>query len=330
MTETSPSPKSGKRPNPAGRLLFLVLTGGCFLYLYYRLNGAATREGLTLAAYMTDVFATVQWLPWLGLMMAYSSFYFLVDTLVVTRALNWFVKDIRYQDILPIRASTYIISICNEQIGKGAMAYYLNRSDQVPGWEVSSVMLFIMFCEFYYLLIWATIGYVIAGDRLPEEFGLIPYIAIAAGVFFAAFYVLFSGKAGKGSQWRDRPVFHAFRNAKLKHYAMIVIMRSPALLGAVVVYTLALRLFGVHVEFTTMLGYLPVIFFGAATPGPMRSVAITLWVVLFPGHEGQMTTFGFVQHNFFIFFNAAIGLLFLRRARRDLFGTGAEQSSPAT
>ena len=84
MTDTSPTPKSGKRPNPAGRTLFLVLTGGCFVYLYYRLNGAATREGLTLTAYMTDVFANVQWLPWLGLMMAYSSFYFLVDTLVVT------------------------------------------------------------------------------------------------------------------------------------------------------------------------------------------------------------------------------------------------------
>jgi hypothetical protein len=69
-----------------------------------------------------------------------------------------------------------------------------------------------------------------------------------------------------------------------------------------------------------MLGYLPVIFFGAATPGPMRTVAITLWVILFPGNEGEMATFGFVQHNFFIFFNAAIGLLFLRRANRELFG----------
>ena len=71
-----------------------------------------------------------------------------------------------------------------------------------------------------------------------------------------------------------------------------------------------------------MLGYLPVIFFGAATPGPMRSVAIVLWVTLFPENEGEMTAFGFVQHNFFIFFNAAIGLLFVRRANRELFGPG--------
>jgi hypothetical protein len=33
-----------------------------------------------------------------------------------------------------------------------------------------------------------------------------------------------------------------------------------------------------------------------------------------------MAAFGFVQHNFFIFFNAAIGLMFLPRAQRELFG----------
>jgi hypothetical protein len=69
-----------------------------------------------------------------------------------------------------------------------------------------------------------------------------------------------------------------------------------------------------------MLGILPVIFFGAAMPGPMHSVAILFWVLLFPDKPGQMTAFGFVMHNFFIFFNAALGLLFLRRATRELFG----------
>ena len=70
-----------------------------------------------------------------------------------------------------------------------------------------------------------------------------------------------------------------------------------------------------------LLPLLPVIFFAAAVPTPMRAAAITFWVVLFPDNEGQMAAFGFVQHNFFILFNAAIGLLFWRRAQRDLFGT---------
>jgi hypothetical protein len=319
VTDTT-TPTSGKRSNPAGRLLFLVLTGGCFVYLYYRLNGAATREGLTLAAYMTDVFANVQWLPWLGLMMAYSTLYFLVDTLVVTRALNWFIKDIRYQDILPIRASTYIISIFNEQIGKGAMAYYLNRRDQVPGWEVSSVMLFIMFCEVFYLLMWATIGYAISDETLPEAFGLLPYIATGGAMVLTLWILYFQGAFLRRNTFRDNKIVHAFKMATIKHYALFFLLRSPALLAAVLVYTIALRLFGVDASFVSLLGYLPVIFFSAAVPTPMRAAAITFWVILFPENEGQMAAFGFVQHNFFIFFNALIGVLFWRRAQRDLFG----------
>lgn len=300
--------------------MFLVLTGGCFVYLYYRLNGAATREGLTLAAYMTDVFANVQWLPWLGLMMAYSTLYFLVDTLVVTRALNWFIKDIRYQDILPIRASTYIISIFNEQIGKGAMAYYLNRRDQVPGWEVSSVMLFIMFCEVFYLLMWATIGYAISDETLPEAFGLLPYIATGGAMVLTLWILYFQGAFLRRNTFRENKIVHAFKMATIKHYALFFLLRSPALLAAVLVYTIALRLFGVDASFVSLLGYLPVIFFSAAVPTPMRAAAITFWVILFPENEGQMAAFGFVQHNFFIFFNALIGVLFWRRAQRDLFG----------
>jgi hypothetical protein len=109
-----------------------------------------------------------------------------------------------------------------------------------------------------------------------------------------------------------------------------MVLRSPAMIGAVVVYTLALRLFGIEESFGTMLGYLPIIFFGAATPTPMRGVAITLWVLLFPDHEGEMVAFGFVQHNFFIFFNAAIGLLFLRRANRELFPTEEASETAST
>ena len=318
--EATPETATARKKSLLGRVIFLILTAACFGYLYYRLNGAALREGLSLAAYMTEVFATVNWIPWLLLMICYSLFYFAIDTLVVTRALNWFVADIKYKDIAPIRASAYIISIFNEQICKVAMAYYLNKRDHIPGWEVGSVMLFIMFCEVFYLLIWATIGYFFGGDSLPEVFSLIPYIAAGAGVILVLWIAYFQGYILPRSQFRERPVLLAFRKAKPWHYGAFFLLRSPALLAAIVVYTVALNLFGVEASLLTLLPYLPVIFFASTIPTPMRAAAITFWVILFPENEGQMAAFGFVQHNFFILFNAAIGLVFWRRAQRDLFG----------
>ena len=320
-TAAAPSDASApKKPSALQRVIFLVITVICFLYLYYRLNSAAAREGLTLVAYMSQVFSHVAWVPWLALMMAYSCFYFLVDTRVTTSALNWFLdKNIRYRDILPIRASAYIISVFSEQIGKGAMAYYLNRRDRIPGWEVGSVMLFIMFCEVFYLMAWAAIGFFF-GTNLPEAFSAIPWIALGGAVVLTVWILYFNATILPGSGLRDKRIFHAFRMAKPWHYGAFFLLRSPAILGAVVVYTIALRLFGVEASFLSLFPYLPVIFFAATVPTPMRAAAITLWVVLFPDNVGQMAAFGFVQHNFFVLFNALLGLIFWPRARRELFG----------
>jgi len=182
-------------------------------------------------------------------------------------------------------------------------------------------MIFIMFCEYYSLIAWGTLGVLLQWNNLRPEFHAIPWIALGSLIFFVLFHLFFTGKILAGVALRDRPVFQAFRNAKVWQYLTVLALRAPLMFAGVITYTLALNLFGGGVTFLQMLGYLPVVFLGAAMPGPMRSVAITFWVLLFPDRPGQMTVFGFVQHNFFILFNAAIGLLFLRRATRELFGS---------
>jgi len=305
------------------RLLPWLITAACFAYLEVRLERAAAAEGQRLLPYLAASFAHVAWSRWLMLMVPYCAVFLLVDSLVVWRVTGWFNARLRYRDVLPIRASAYILSIVNEQVSKGAIALYLSRRHGIPAWEVGSSMLFIMFCEYYYLLGWATVGVLLQWDRFPKMFHAIPWIALGSAAVFVIVHLFFRGRIGAGLAVRERPIFRAFRMAKVRHYAAVLALRSPAMLAAVVVYAMALRLFGVTVSVVEMLGYLPVIFFGAATPGPMHSVAIVLWVALFPERPGEMTTFGFVQHNFFVLFNAAVGLLFLRRATRELFATAA-------
>ena len=322
MSEPEEPPAQGKS-SWLGRGLPWLIALLCFGYLYWKIQGQAAREGETTLRFIAGVFQGVSWTRWLLLMVPYSAFFLVIDSLVVWRVINWFNTRVPYRDILPIRASAYIISILNEQIGKGAIGYYLHRRDGVPGWQVGSSMLFIMFCEFFYLLTWATIGFALHGDRLPPVFQMIPWIALGASIFLAAFVLYFRGVIAPASKLRDREILHAFRRATLRHYAVIILLRSPALLAAVFVYTQALKLFGVQAELLDMLGYLPIIFFGAAVPGPFRVVAITLWTELFPDSPGQMAAFGFVQHNFFVLFNATIGLLFLRHTNRELARAGA-------
>jgi hypothetical protein len=315
----APSDTSPRRTSLLARIAPWAITLACFAFLYTRIDGAARAQGSSALPFLASVFEKVDWWAWLALMVPYSAFFFLVDSLVVWRVVNWFNARVAYLDILPVRASTYILSILNEQVGKGVMAVYLNRRNGVPGWQVGSSMLFIMFCEFYYLLSWALAGAALRWEALPDAFRALPWLALGAGVFFVAWILYFRGAIAPGSQLRERQILHAFRQAKPWQYGAIILLRSPALLAAALVYTLALRLFGIDADFLQMLGVLPLIFFGAATPGPMRAVAISMWVLLFPEHPAEMAAFGLVMHNFFIFFNAAIGLVFLRRAQRELF-----------
>jgi hypothetical protein len=319
-TSTPSAPANKKKGKLWQRLLPFLITAACFAYLYTRLRSAAAAEGSGLVSYLLRSFENVSWSHWLALMIPYCFLYLLIDSLVVWSVINWFNVKIRYADILPIRASAYILSLVNEQVSKGAIALYLNRRDGVPGWEIGSSMLFLMFCEYYSLMLWASIGVILRWSHIQEVFHIIPWIALGSLIFFVFFHLFFTGKIGSGIVLRERQIFRAFRLAKVWQYGAVIAMRAPLVIVGVIVYTLALRLFGGTVGFGEMLGYLPVIFFGAAMPGPMHSVAILFWVLLFPDRPGQMTAFGFVMHNFFIFFNAGVGLLFLRRASREMFG----------
>ncbi len=321
MRDKSPPASESRKKAPLWqRLLPWLITLACFAYLLSILNRAAAAQESALLPYLLQIFERVSWWKWLGMMVPYTLFFFVLDTFIIWKVINWFNVKISYMGILPVRASAFILSLLNEQVGKGAIALYLNRRDGIPGWEVASSMLFVMFCEFYYLTTWATIGVLLEWEQFPAVFHLIPWIALGAMIFFVFFYLYFSGRVLQGMKLREKSIFRAFRQARLWQYLAVIAMRSPVMLAAVLIYTLALGLFGVEVSFGEMLGYLPVILFGAVMPGPMRSVAIVLWVTLFPDNPGEMSAFGFVQHNFFIFFNASIGLLFLRRANRELFG----------
>ena len=121
-TIDAPEPTAAPRKAPRWvGLLPWAITLACFGYLYTRLSGAAAREGLGLVEYLSVIFSRVSWGAWLALMIPYSAFFFLLDSLIVWRVVSWFNTRIRYTDVLPIRGSSYILSILNEQVGKGAM-----------------------------------------------------------------------------------------------------------------------------------------------------------------------------------------------------------------
>ncbi|MCP5181488.1 MAG: hypothetical protein H6993_08970 [Pseudomonadales bacterium] len=324
MSESAAS-TGGKGRKLGFRIGTWLLTLGCFYLVFGRLQGAAARESLDVWQYLGRFFGEADWLSWLMLMIPYSVFFFFVDSHVTWRVVKWFnAPDLKLTDILPVRASAYILSLVNEQVGKGAMSLYLLRRHQVPGWEALSSMIMLGVMEIYQLLVFSAVGVVLFYDVVQRASTLLPLDRILPAVFLGAALYLplhmayFAGRILPRSRLRDKPLLAAFRKARPVHYLLIVLFKAPNLLLAIAVYTLSLQLFNVNVSFAEMLAFLPVIFLAAALPLPFHAGALLLWTVLFPDYP-EVGAFSMVMHTFFVLFNAAIGVLFLPKANRELF-----------
>lgn len=329
MTESERASVTEKKEKKTGKLVFSVctwfLTAGCFYLVWGKINTAAVLEDQEVIEYLLTFFGQANWVLWLGIMVPYSVFFFIVDTHATWRVIRWFnVSDIELKAILPIRASAYILSLVNEQVGKGAMSLYLLRRHDVPGWEALSSMIFLGIVEIYQLLIFSSVGVLLGFALVQEASSVLPLDLILPAVFVSAFLYLpihvayFRGRVLKKFTLRDRPLFHALRQGTPRHYLLTLLFKAPNLVGAVIVYTVALELFQVDVSFGQMLAFLPVIFLAAALPLPFHAGALLLWTVLFPDYP-EVGAFSLVMHTFFVIFNAIIGTLFLPRANRELF-----------
>ncbi len=323
------SESGSARGSARGRLFRAVtwaLAFGCFYLVYGKIEVAAARDGLAVADYLIAFFAGANWVLWLAVMIPYSVFFFLVDAHATWRVIRWYnAPDLKLRDVLPIRASAYILSLVNEQVGKGAMSLYLHRRYRVPGWEALSSMIFLGVVEIYQLLIFASIGMIVGFDLVRAASTVLPLSVILPAVFgVAAVYLpihlgYFTGRLLPNSTLRDKPLLHALRKARPIEYLWVLLFKAPNLLAAIVVYTLALQLFQVDVGVGQMMAFLPLIFLAAALPLPFHAGALLFWTVLFPDYP-EVGAFSLVMHTFFVSFNAVIGLIFLPKANRELFG----------
>jgi hypothetical protein len=259
-----------------------------------------------------------RWGLYLLLVAPYSLFYTLLDALVLQKAVSWFNVPVAYRDILPIRASAYILSLFNTQLGQGGVAVYLHKRHHLPFWQVTSTVVFIAFVEMYQLAFYSFIGALTTWERRA------PWTVYGVMAAYLVFHLWWFSRphTGRAAVITDSAIFAAFRKAKPRHYLALLALKTPNVLAAVVTHWLALPLFGLHVPFLALLTYLPIIFFVAALPiaaahlGPSQLA----WQYFLSDYANgaDLVAYSLAAHLTFMLMNALIGVLFLRRAAREL------------
>jgi Lysylphosphatidylglycerol synthase TM region len=314
-----------------------LITVMIFVYIFYRVP-------------FPEVFAALRQarlLPYVALMVPYSVVYCLVDAFVVTRLVQWFHRRVPYRRILPVRASSYILSLLNPGLGQGALAYYVHRRERLPFLALAGTMLFLAVMEFCQLALYAAVGIFAFHAHLRTAFA--PFYAVLVGVLGIGLLLLHGGMGGLAplltrlARWlrrdpsyrlqlRSPALLGTLRQARLFHYVLTLLYKAPNFFLAVVVHYFALQQFGVHVPLVHLFTFLPIVFLVAALPITVAHLGTSqaAWLYFFAAYaaESQLLAYSLVAHVTFMVLNGLIGLVFLPWALQE--GDGAKTVVPGT
>jgi hypothetical protein len=261
----------------------------------------------------------------LALMIPNTLFYFMWDTLVLTIVIRWFHGPVPYRDLLPVRAASYVVGFFNTNLGRGALAAYLCRRLRAPFLELGSTVIFLVATEYTQLVLWAMLGLI--GFRAEVTTGLLVVAGMVA-VFWVVFFLytkLHVTPTG-AMRWLFAPrgwsILRTFRMATLGRYVAIVIVRAPMFFVSLCLHYYAAQAFGIHIPFSQLLTFLPVIFMLAALPVTVAHLGTTqaAWIFFFNQYATvpRLLAFSLAAHLVFSLTRALLGVIWLPAAYFDL------------
>ena len=304
---------------PSGRsgllrqALPLALTALIFAFIFWRIPFRRFWEALAKA----DI------PPFLLLMACLSTVFFLVDTFVLSRMIRWFHGPIRYRELLPVRAATYIISILNTQLAQAGLALYIHRRFETPLGRIAGTVGALILLEVTNLYLFATAGMLSFPGRAPAAL-------LAAPVALAVVWVLMLGGARGGfgplgRRFGGSVIFASFRELRLWQALAVLALKGSVTLFSLLVHSQALRFFGIEIPLLYLLAFLPIVFFIGALPVTVAHLGTSqaAWIFFFRGHapEADLLAYSLASHLTFMLANGAYGLIFLPRVYADLFGS---------
>jgi hypothetical protein len=274
---------------------------------------------------VVDALRTADYPLFLAVMVPNTLFYFFWDTLVLKRVLAWFHGDVPYRELLPVRASSYVVGFFNTNAGRGALAAYLWRRLGAPFLELGSTVMFLVLTEYTQLVLWALLG--VFGFRSDVTVSLLP-VASGVAAFWIAFFLYARTTITPRSalRWlfapREWAVFRTFRLAAAARYVEIVLLRAPMFVVSLAAHYAAARAFGLAIPFGALLTFLPVIFMAAALPVTVAHLGTTqaAWIYFFGQYAAapRLLAFSLAAHLTFSFTRALLGLVWLPVAWQEL------------
>lgn len=186
----------------------------------------------------------------------FNLYIFFINSLVYTKALNWFCGPIKYSNVLSIRGASYLLTSLNTGAGQGGMLLWMSKKERLPFSEVVSAALLVPVVDLSFLAVALTIPVVLnffTGGLLPETNLniLILVIGLFWGLLIAHFLFWNVWKKTIAWNFKQKAWFKAYREAGFRHYLILLGIRCLQHVPGICAFYVALRAFGGIVPFGT-------------------------------------------------------------------------------
>jgi hypothetical protein len=301
-----------------------------FALIFWRIPVAKVGEAL----------AHVPVLKFFGLFLPFCAFYWMIDSLCLTWVVRRFNAALRLRDILPVRASMYLLSLINSNLGQGGVAWYLHRKTAVPFLEMLSSILFIALMEIYQLFLFSTLGVILYRPNSPAQLEIVGVLRVAYVVAWLVLAIViaffaYARRNNRARRWiargRSAAIVTTFMAARPLDYAIVLGIKAPSFMLSVMTQYFALSLYGIQIPLAQLVLFLPLVFLAAALPISVAHLGTSqaAWLLFFSGSApgAKILAYSLAAHFTFMFCNGLIGLFYLPRASREL--TTLEVTAPS-
>jgi hypothetical protein len=266
-----------------------------------------------------DTLANARWGLYLAILIPYSCLYLLLDAGAVTVAVRRFHAKVRYREMIPVRAVTYVLSLVNHNVAQGGLALWLWRKEKIPFLAIAGTMIFLAFIEISDLILVSSLGAAMAGTSVPglREAYFVLY-AVLAGILF-----YFRGLKLLGIPRPAPGLLSTFDRARIVDYLAVLAFKATALFLAAVLNWVAVGFFGMDIPFFVVLANLPLIYLASAVPLTVAKLgtAQAAWVFLLGEYapEANLLAYSLCAHLMFLVTNALLGVCFLPLKGREIW-----------
>jgi len=326
MSAAGASPQAGpvpaKAPAPLWRRIIPYAgTLAIFALIFWRIPLSKVGEALR----------DVPIARFVAIFLPYSLYFFVIDSFCLTWVVRRFNAPLSWGEILPIRASMYLLAMINTNLGQGGVAYYLHRKARIGFLGALSSILFIALLEVYQLFLFSTVGVLFYAPTEPTQariIGVLRIVYLGAWLLLLGVIAFFAAarRSERIGKWvktgKAGPVLATFLAAKPLDYLIVLAIKAPSFLGSVVAQFFALALYGITIPFFKLMLFLPLVFLAAALPIAVAHLGTSqaAWLLFFSGNAtaARILAYSLAAHFTFMFCNGLIGLCFLPRATREL------------